>query len=308
MTARAWAALTTIYVVWGSTYLAIMVAIRTLPPFLMSSARFLVAGGILYVFALRRGAARPSLRHWRSAIVAGTALLVVGNGGVAWSEQRIDSGVAALLIATMPLWLALFDRIVTGRRLAPTRLVGLVVGLAGVALLVGPIGGARIDAVGALTCLVAAVAWAGGSLYARGAEAPGDLLLGSAMQMLAAGTLLGAAGSASGEIAQVHTPSLASLGALAYLVVVGSLVAFSAYIWLMRSAPTSIVSTYAFVNPAIAVALGAVFLSEPLGLRTFGAAAAIIVSVALIVTGRAGRTPAPARAPEPLPEPLRQAA
>ena len=304
MTARHWAALTTIYVVWGSTYLAIMVAIRTLPPLLMSSVRFLVAGGILYAFARGRGAARPSLRHWRSAIVAGTALLVVGNGGVAWSEQRIDSGVAALLIATMPLWLALFDRIVTGRRLAPARLVGLVVGLAGVALLVGPIGGAGIDAVGATACLVAAVAWAAGSLYARGAEAPGDLLLGSAMQMLAAGTLLGSLGAASSETAQVHTPSLSSLGALVYLVVVGSLVAFSAYIWLMRSAPTSIVSTYAFVNPAIAVALGAVFLGESLSLRILGASAAIVVSVALIVTARGAA--APAR--PPVLEPVREAA
>src|SRR5947207_12118098 len=149
MTARHWAALTTIYVVWGSTYLAIMVAIRTLPPLLMSSARFLVAGGILYAFAARRGAPRPSLRQWGSAVVVGAALLLVGNGGVAWSEQRIDSGIAALLIATVPLWVALFDRIVTGRRLAPARLVGLVVGLAGVALLGGPIGRAGLDAVGA---------------------------------------------------------------------------------------------------------------------------------------------------------------
>src|SRR5437879_6572742 len=144
MTRRAWAALATVYVVWGSTYLAIMVAIRTLPPFLMSSARYLVAGAVLYAFAVRRGAPRPALRHWRSAVVAGAALLLVGNGGVAWSEQRVDSGVAALLIATVPL----------------------------------------------------------------------------------------------------HTPSVASLGALAYLVVVGSIVTYSAYLWLMRSAPTSIVSTY----------------------------------------------------------------
>src|SRR5207248_1595727 len=133
MTARAWAALTTVYVVWGSTYLAIMVAIRTLPPLLMSSARFLVAGGILYAFALRRGAARPTVRHWRSAAVAGAALLVVGNGGVAWSEQRIDSGVAALLIATMPLWIALFDRVFAGRRLSRSSVLGLVVGLGRVA-------------------------------------------------------------------------------------------------------------------------------------------------------------------------------
>jgi len=254
VTARAWAALPTVYVVWGSTYLAIMVAIRTLPPLLMSSVRYLVAGAILYAFAARRGATRPSLRHWRSAVVAGAALLVVGNGGVA--------------------------------------------------ALVGPVGGAGIDAIGALGALVAAVSWAAGSLYARGAALPGDLLLGAAMQMLAAGALLAVVGAASGEAAQMHTPSLASLGALAYLVVVGSLVAYSSYVWLMRSAPTSIVSTYAFVNPAIAVALGAAFLGEPLTFRVLAASAAIVVSVALIVTAREPR----ARVPQPRLEPLREAA
>jgi drug/metabolite transporter (DMT)-like permease len=302
VTARAWAALTTVYVVWGSTYLAIMVAIRTLPPLLMSSIRYLVAGAVLYAFAARRGAARPSLRHWRSAVVAGAALLLVGNGGVAWSEQRIDSGVAALLIATVPLWIALFDRIFAGQRLAPSGLLGLAVGLGGVVLLVGPVGGGGIDALGTLAALVAALAWAGGSLYARGAAVPGDLLLGAAMQMLAGGALLAVAGAAGGEVADVHAPSLASLGALAYLVVVGSLVAYSAYLWLMRSAPTSIVSTYAFVNPAIAVALGAVFLGEPLGLRILGASAAIVVSVALIVTARRAAKPARQRALEPVRE------
>jgi drug/metabolite transporter (DMT)-like permease len=304
VTTRAWAALATVYVVWGSTYLAIMIAIRTLPPFLMASARYLVAGVVLYGFAARRGAPRPALRHWRSAVVAGAALLLVGNGGVAWSEQRIDSGVAALLIATVPLWIALFDRVFGGRRLPRASVLGLVVGLGGVAMLVGPVGSAGIDAIGALAALVAAVGWAGGSLYARGAAVPGDLLLGSAMQMLAGGTLLAVAGTASGEASHVHTPSLASLGALAYLVVVGSIVAFSAYVWLMRTAPTSIVSTYAFVNPAIAVALGAAFLGEPLSLRMLAASAAIVVSVALIVTAREPRAPVE----RPRLEPLREAA
>jgi drug/metabolite transporter (DMT)-like permease len=304
VTTRAWAALATVYVVWGSTYLAIMVAIRTLPPLYMSSARYLVAGAVLYVFAARRGAARPALRHWRSAVVAGAALLLVGNGGVALSEQRIDSGVAALLIATVPLWIALFDRVFAGRRLPRASVIGLLVGLGGVAALVGPVGSAGIDAVGALAALVAAVGWAGGSLYARGAAVPGDLLLGSAMQMLAGGALLAVVGTASGEASHVHTPSLASLGALAYLVVVGSIVAYSAYVWLMRSAPTSIVSTYAFVNPAIAVGLGAAFLGEPLSLRMLAASAAIVVSVALIVTAREPRT----QAERPRLEPLREAA
>jgi drug/metabolite transporter (DMT)-like permease len=304
VTTRAWAALATVYVVWGSTYLAIMIAIRTLPPFFMASARYLVAGAVLYGFAARRGAPRPALRHWRSAVVAGAALLLVGNGGVAWSEQRIDSGVAALLIATVPLWIALFDRVFGGRRLPRASVLGLLVGLGGVAMLVGPVGSAGIDAIGALAALVAAVGWAGGSLYARGAAVPGDLLLGSAMQMLAGGTLLAVVGTASGEASHVHTPSLASLGALAYLVVVGSIVAYSAYVWLMRTAPTSIVSTYAFVNPAIAVGLGAAFLGEPLSLGMLAASTAIVVSVALIVTARETRAPVE----RPRLEPLREAA
>jgi drug/metabolite transporter (DMT)-like permease len=308
MTARAWAALTTVYVVWGSTYLAIMVAIRTLPPLLMSSVRFLVAGAILYAFSARRGAARPSLRHWRSAVLVGAALLLVGNGGIAWAEQRVDTGIAALLVATMPLWMALFDRIFTGRRLTRSSAVGLLVGLAGVVLLVGPVGGAGLNPLGALACLVATIAWAGGSLYARAADLPGDTLLGSGMQMLSAGVLLAAAGLGSGEAANVQAPSAASLGALAYLVVVGSLLAYSAYVWLLKSAPTPIVSTYAFVNPVIAVALGTVFLGEPLSLRMLAASAAIVVSVALIVIGRERLAPAPAREPVVLPEPVRQAA
>jgi drug/metabolite transporter (DMT)-like permease len=308
MTARAWAALTTVYVVWGSTYLAIMVAIRTLPPLLMSSVRFLVAGGILYAFAARRGAGRPTLRQWRSAALVGAALLLVGNGGIAWAERRVDSGVAALLVATVPLWIALLDRIFAGRRLSRSSLAGLLAGLGGVVLLVGPVSGVGIDALGALVCVVAAVAWAGGSVYARGADLPDDLLVGSGMQMLAAGVLLAAAGLGSGEAAQVHSVSLASLGALAYLVVVGSLVAYSAYLWLLKSAPISIVSTYAFVNPAIAVALGAAFLGESLSMRILAASVAIVVSVALIVTGRQAPKPAPAREPAHVPEPLRQAA
>src|SRR5436305_2388657 len=156
MTARHWAALTTIYVVWGSTYLAIMVAIRTLPPLLMSSVRFLVAGGILYAFALRRGAVRPSVRHWRSAAVAGGALLVVGNGGVAWSEQRIDSGVAALLIAPMPRRIAPFDRVFAGRRLRRSRLLGLFLGPGRVGHPAGPVGRTGVGAVGAAALVGAA--------------------------------------------------------------------------------------------------------------------------------------------------------
>jgi drug/metabolite transporter (DMT)-like permease len=284
MTARAWGALATLYVVWGSTYLGIMLAIRTLPPFLMSSARFLVAGAFLFALSPRR----VSLRAWAAALVAGGALLTVGNGGITWAEQRVDSGVAALLVATMPLWLALFDRLVFGRRLSAAGWLGLLVGLGGVALLVSP-GGGRTDFVGGLVCVASAAAWAAGSLYSRHTSSlPSEPALASGMEMLAGGVLLGVAGLAAGEGGHVQLShvSVESLVALAYLVVVGSIVAFSCFHWLLRNAPTSIVSTYAYVNPVVAVLLGAAFLGEPLTLRTLIAGAAIVVSVVLIVGGR----------------------
>jgi drug/metabolite transporter (DMT)-like permease len=195
MTPRAWGALATLYVVWGSTYLGIMLAIRTTPPFLMSSVRFLVAGGFLFALSPRR---RTSLRAWTAALVAGGALLTVGNGGITWAEQRVDSGVAALLVATMPLWLALFDRLVFGRRLSAAGWTGLLVGLGGVALLVSP-GGGGTDLLGGLACVGCAAAWAAGSLYARHAPLPSQPSLASGMEMLAGGVLLGVAGLAVGE-------------------------------------------------------------------------------------------------------------
>jgi drug/metabolite transporter (DMT)-like permease len=294
VTARAWALLATLYVVWGSTYLGIMVAIETMPPFLMSSARFLIAGALLFAVSGSRPW-RLGLRQWVAAGVAGAALLTVGNGGITWAEQRVDSGVAALLVATMPLWLALFDRIVCGRRLAPAGLAGLVVGLGGVALLVGP-GGGGTDLVGGLACVASAAAWAAGSLYSRNAPLPPSPAVASGMEMFAGGALLAFAGLAAGESADVHLSdvSAASAGALAYLVIVGSIVAFSAFHWLLKNAPTSIVSTYAYVNPVVAVLLGAAFLGEPMTLRTLVAGVAIVASVALIVGGRLPRlTPRP---------------
>ena len=289
--AAVWAALTTVYVVWGSTYLGIMVAIETLPPFLMSAARFLLAGAILYAFAVRRSDRdrdRPTRRHWVAAGVVGAALLLVGNGGVAWSETRIDSGIAALLVATIPLWMAVLDRDVYGRGMSPAAVLGLVVGLGGVALLVGPGGEGGIDVLGALACLGAALAWAWGSLYARGASLPGSPLLGAGMQMLVGGALLAVFGVATGELGDVDLAaiSLRSVVAVAYLVLIGSVVTYSAYVWLLKAAPTALVSTYAYVNPVVAVALGALFLSEPVTPRMLLAGLAIVASVALIVTAR----------------------
>jgi drug/metabolite transporter (DMT)-like permease len=297
-------ALATVYLVWGSTYLAIRVTDRTMPPLLMSSVRFLIAGTALYVFA-SRGRARPTLREWGAAAIVGAALLLVGNGGVAWAETRLESGLAALIVAIIPLWVAVMDRVFFGRRLSRTAVVGLVIGFAGVALLVRPGGGG--DAFAALALVVTTSAWAGGSLYARGATLPESPLLAAAMQMLTASVFLAVAGVAMGEASDVHASSFATkpVIAFAYLVVVGSLIAFSAYAWLLKNVRISTVSTYAFVNPVVAVALGTVFLAEPIGWTTVIAGAAIVVAVVLIVTAR---PPKPRAVPAQAPEALRAAA
>jgi drug/metabolite transporter (DMT)-like permease len=277
-------ALATVYLVWGSTYLAIRVTDRTLPPLLMSSARFLLAGAALYAFA-SRGRARPSAREWRAAAIAGAALLLIGNGGVAWAETRLNSGFAALVVALIPLYVALMDRVFFGRRLSPAAIVGLVVGFAGVALLVRPGGGGNLVA---LALVATTSAWAAGSLYARGAPLPSSPLQSASMQMLAAGVFLGAAGFATGEASDVHASSFATkpLIAFAYLTVVGSLIAFSAYAWLLKNVRISLVATYAFVNPVVAVVLGTVFLNEHIGWSTIVAGTAIVTAVVLIVTAR----------------------
>ena len=229
-------ALATVYVVWGSTYVAIRVTDRTMPPLLMSSVRFVIAGSALYVFAAR-GRARPTAREWGAAAIVGAALLLVGNGGVAWAETRIDSGLAALIVAIIPLWVALMDRAFFARRLSRPAIVGLVIGFAGVALLVRPGGGG--DVVAMVTLVFTTAAWAAGSLYARGATLPASPLLAAAMQMLTAAVFLGVAGLATGEARGVHADSFAAKPMIAflYLVLVGSLIAFSA---------SRFASTYAF--------------------------------------------------------------
>jgi drug/metabolite transporter (DMT)-like permease len=278
-------ALGTVYLVWGSTYLAIRVTDRTLPPLLMSSVRFLIAGVALYVFAAR-GRARPTRREWVAAAITGAALLLVGNGGVAWAETKLNSGFAALIVAIIPLYVALFDRLFFGRKLSPVAVAGLVVGFAGVALLVRPGGGNNVGA--ALVLVATTSAWAAGSLYARGAPLPSSPLLSAAMQMLAAALFLGIAGLASGEAHDVHANSftLKPLLAFAYLVLVGSLIAFSAYAWLLKNVRISVVATYAFVNPVVAVTLGTLFLGESIGWSTVVAGAAIVAAVVLIVTAK----------------------
>jgi drug/metabolite transporter (DMT)-like permease len=299
--AKVWATLAVVYVVWGSTYLGILYAIDTIPVFLSMGIRFVLAGGLLYAWAVRRGDVlgdRIGWRQWAAAVLVGGLLFVGGNSLVAWSETRVDTGVAALLIAAVPLWMALFDRAANGQRLSRSTLIGLLVGFAGVALLAWPSGPSRIDALGAVALLVSGAAWAGGSLIARGSPLPRRPLVSSGMQMLAGGMLLMLVAGASGELTEVGHVSLKSVLAMVYLIVFGSWLAFSAYSWLLQVAPTSVVSTYAYVNPVVAVFLGWAVLSEPLSLRTVLAGAVILGAVALIVTpARRRPIPVPATVP-----------
>jgi drug/metabolite transporter (DMT)-like permease len=286
-------ALGIVYVVWGSTYLAIAVADRTLPPLLMLAVRFGLAGGLLYAWSAWRGdvgRVRPGRREWMAAGVVGGLLLFVDTGGIAWAEQRVASGLTALLVATVPLFSALIDRTFFGIKLSLGALAGIAAGLFGVALLAGQSG--HIDPLGAAVILGAALAWAGGSAYARVAPLPDAPFLSAAMQMLCAAALLGLAGAAMGELGRVHpaTISTGSIAAFAFLVVFGSIVAFTAYGWLLRSgAPSVLVSTYAYVNPAVAVVLGWAFAGEAIGGRELAAGAVILASVGMLVLAREKR-------------------
>ena len=308
-TAAVAVALGLVYVLWGSTYLGIAVMIETMPPLLAAGFRYATAGalvlGALAVHArLRRGdepAERPTRAHWRSALIVGTLLLLGGNGGVVLSELLIPSGIAAVLVATVPIWLATFDAVATRRRPSALVIGGVIAGLVGVAVLLVPVAGVEsLNPVGVGLVVFAAISWAIGSLYARRAPLPRSGLLVTGMEMLAGGLVLMLAGSLIGEIGRtdVSSFSLDSILAVAYLIVFGSIVAFTAYTWLLANVPVSTVATYAYVNPIVAVALGAIFLSEPITPRTLIAAAIIIGAVVAMVSGRPRETEEPGPSPE----------
>lgn len=287
-----------VYVVWGSTYLAIRVAVETLPPFLSAATRYLIAGALMLGFLWVRGrlSRSPSARmepmravHWRSAAIVGGLLLLGGNGLVVQAEQYIDSGIAAVLVAAVPIWLNLFEAITVHRR--PSKLVigGVLAGFVGVIVLLAPINGlAAINPIGVGLVVIATICWASGSLYARRAPMPRSGLLGTGMEMLAGGALLAVAGTLTGEFGRTNPAhfSTNSLLAVGYLVVFGSLVAFSAYTWLLQHAPVSTVATYAYVNPIVAVTLGFLFLHEPITIRTLAASVLIVGAVVAMVSGR----------------------
>jgi drug/metabolite transporter (DMT)-like permease len=281
------AAFAAVYIIWGSTYLAILFAIETLPPFLMAGVRFVIAGSILYGWSVARAPRRPTRPEWRAALIVGALLLLGGNGAVVWAEQFVPSSVAALMVAVTPCWFVLLDWLWhdaprPGRR----TVTGLVLGFGGIALLVGPsavTGGGTIHPLGALVLLIGSLAWASGSIYSRRAPSPGGLLF-TGMQMLCGGALLLLAGTVTGEFSSlaIAAVSMRSLLALIYLIVFGAIIGYTAYMWLLRAVSPASVSTYAYVNPVVAVVLGWVLAGEALGLRMAIAALVIIAGVALI--------------------------
>jgi drug/metabolite transporter (DMT)-like permease len=275
-----------VYLIWGSTYLGIRVAIETIPPFTMLALRYLIAGSILYAIIRARGAPAPKAADWSKATVIGALLLLAGNGAAAWAIRTVPSGITAVVIAMSPLWMVLIDWLRPGGT-RPTLAValGIVGGLAGIALLLDPTASRGVlTPEGAIVLLVGTISWAGGSIYSRTSPMRVDPFLGTAMQMLCGAVLLGIAGAAIGEWPQVRLEeiTLRSILALGYLAVFGSLVAFTAYIWLLHHTTTAKASTYAYVNPVVALILGWAIGGEELAGRTVAAAAIIIGSVVVI--------------------------
>lgn len=282
-----------IYLIWGSTYLGIRIAVTTMPPFLMAAVRFLIAGGALFAYLRLRGAPWPNARQWRANAIIGTFLLLGGNGLVAWAEQVLPSGVTALLIGVSPLFIVLTEWAWPGgTRPTAITLAALGLGFFGVAWLAAPwessVGG-RLDVSGVVAVLVGCVSWGIGSIYTRHAKHGADPLMASALQMLGGAAALFVVAFLHRDFSHVSlgtiTPS--SWGALAYLICIGSLVGFSTFVWLMKHAPPARVATYAYVNPIVAVFLGWLVLGEPINSRTLVASAIIVAAVAIITTQKA---------------------
>ncbi|HYR45791.1 MAG TPA: EamA family transporter [Thermoanaerobaculia bacterium] len=293
------AAFAAVYVLWGSTYLAIRFGVETIPPFLMAGTRHLTAGVLLYLWTRWRGGPRPSALHWRNAAILGGLMLLGGNGLVTWAEQRVPSGLAALIVASVPIWMAVLVGIEKRARPGAAVIAGLLLGLGGIALLVLPgrfAGNGHVDPLCAAALLTAALCWSFGSLTSRRVALPSSTLSATAMQMIAGGTLLWAVGLLLGEgsrlrLAAVSARSAISLG---YLVIFGSLIGFSAYVWLLKATTPARVSTYAYVNPIVAVLLGTLFAGEAFTLRIALAALVIVGAVGLIITARARPAARPA--------------
>jgi drug/metabolite transporter (DMT)-like permease len=289
-----WAAMLSIYIVWGSTYLAMRIGVQTIPPFVMAGVRFILAGGILLISQWLRGERMPPLRQWRSAVIVGLFLLLGGNGLVVWAEQTVPSGIAALLVGMTPLWIVLLEMIFFRRRPSWLVLGGVLIGLVGMIVLIGPseLTGLHgdINLLGGVAVVIGALSWAGGSLYSRNADLPASAFLFNGMEMLSGGVALLLLATVTGEWSRLNVAaiSLNSWLGFLYLVFIGSLVGFSSYTWLLRSgAPTMLVSTYAYINPVVAVVIGNLLVQEPLTPRVVLAALIIVSGVVLITfTGK----------------------
>ncbi|HVY39629.1 MAG TPA: EamA family transporter [Polyangia bacterium] len=308
-------AFATLYVIWGSTYLAIRVAVVSWPPLILAAVRFTLAGAGLYAWLRVRGAPRPTRREWGGAAVIGTLLLGGGNGLVCWAEQWVPSGEAALIVASVPLWMTALPWMLGRARMPhPLALAGVALGLAGVGLLVGS-AAPRAQTVaaghallgGRVALLLASLSWSVGSLVASSlaSSAPGSQArrlalprqpaMASALEMLAAGPIIAAGAAVKGEWGDFHLAAVSGSGwtALVYLIVFGSFAGFGSYVYLLKHASPARVSTYAFVNPLVAVLLGTFFAHEALAARTLAAAALIVCAVAAVVLGTAGRRAGP---------------
>lgn len=308
---RVWLALITIYLVWGSTFIALAIAVRDLPPLLAMALRHLTAGSLLLAIALPRGdraGDRIGRRQVAAAFVFGGLLFVTGHGALAWAQKTVPAGMAALIVGSIPIWMTLFDRLFFGRRLPRSAYAGFALAFLGLALLFDPFGEGLVDRTAALVIVVSAMCWAAGSLYSRGAPLPKRPIVSAGLAALCGGILLAVLSLLTGELGRAHWTRDAIL-AVAYLVVAGSVVGFSAYVWLLRVAPVSLVSTYAYVNPIVAVALGWLLLGESITLQMVLAGAAVLVSVAMILRasgaqlepgrGLLRRRPVPTAAAEP---------
>jgi drug/metabolite transporter (DMT)-like permease len=295
------AAFGAVYVIWGSTYLAIAFAIQTIPPLLMAGLRFLLAGGVLYLWARVSGAPRPDLRHWRTTLVLGGLFFLCGNGTVVWVERELSSGLTALLVAMVPLWTAILEWLRPGgERPSGPVILGLVLGFAGVAFLVMPgrlAGAEHVNPLWALMLAGSTLAWAAGSVFSRGARLPSGSGLVAGMEMLGGGLLLLLLSVALGDLGRFHPSAvtLRSLLSFLYLAIFGSLITFTAFAWLLKVSTPAKVATAGYVNPMVAVLLGWAIAGDALTLRALIASVVIIVGVAAIVTGQAsrrGRNPA----------------
>jgi drug/metabolite transporter (DMT)-like permease len=288
--ALVWTALWAVYIIWGTTYLAIRVSNETLPPLIAAGVRFLVAGAVLYAVTVRRGDVvgdRPTKANWLAAGIVGAGLVAGGNGLVVLAEVTVPSGIMSLIIALVPLWMALVDRVLLRHQVGWVTTFGIVLGFGGAALLIG---GTAFDAgaplSGMLVGVVATISWTSASLYSRNAPLPKRPLVGAGMEMMIGGGILVVAGALRGELPLIRFEdfSMESLLALAYLITIGSWVGFTSYVWLLRNARTSLVSTYAYVNPVVAVFLGWLILDETITLRTVIAGMIIVLAVAIIIS------------------------